>query len=156
MADPLMYSGTEYDPRSRDAREMLQTFFEPGDWETLRAAIAAGRSGAIPGGMNEAIGEWGGMKERILNPLDIEGQGFVGGMMDFITKEEDPYAGRFSDVQGLLQGEGPSSPGPQGALLELYRKQMEEKETALEAGLIDLKQAIAAGYDPDWRQKIGM
>jgi hypothetical protein len=50
----------------------------------------------------------------------------------------------------------PQPTGPGGALAEVYRKQMEEKETALEAGLITMAQAIEAGYDPNWRQKIGM
>lgn len=158
MPDPrtILYAGTEYDPGSQDASEMLRSFFDPDDWAKMRMAIAASRSGEPS---MSPMATWDTMSERVLKGLSGDDLDFVNSMMGHMGSIGRPATPRFSEVQefagGLPPGPTPDPVGGGGAVDDMWRAQMEKIEIGMAAGVITEEEAIASGWTPDWRSRPG-
>lgn len=160
MPDPrsILYAGTEYDPGSQDASEMLRSFFDPDDWAKMRMAIAASRSGEPS---MSPMATWDTMSERVLGAegLSDDDLGFVNSMMSHMGSIGRPATPRFSDVQELAGG-SPLAPTPDpvgggGAVDDMWRALMEKIEIGLATEQISEAEARASGWTPDWRSRSG-
>jgi hypothetical protein len=158
MPDPrtILYAGTEFDPGSQDASEMLRAFFEPDDWAKMRTAIAASRSGEPS---MSPLATWDTMSERVLQGLPGDDRDFVNAMMSHMGSIGRPATPRFSEVQELAGGPSPAltpnQVGGGGAVDDMWRTTMEKIEIGLEAGIIDEAEARESGWTPDWRSRPG-
>jgi len=91
----IYHGGQKYNPQTKEARDLLRGFFDPGDWDTLRTALAKERSGENMRGKGNPVGfpltAWNEMKGRVTSPLMKEDDEFVRAMLIYMLGNEDSY-----------------------------------------------------------------